>query len=239
MRIDVHQHFWRIERGDYGWMGDDVAPIRRDVLPGELAPILARHGIVGTVLVQAAATEAETRFLLSLSAGTDFVRGVVGWLDLAGPDVVARLADLARDPKLVGIRPMLQDISETGWIARPEAMRGLRALAERGLCFDALVQPPACAGRPRSAGLVRHHRPLRQAAHRRRHRSGAGLARGHGPAGGSAERELQAFRSGHRGRASLGAAARDAVLGGNAVRVYGLEAAAAGPTAALRGGAPR
>lgn len=140
-RIDAHQHFWRIDRGDYHWMDDSVAPIRRDILPEDLAPLLTRHGIKGTVVVQAAATEAETRFLLSLAKDAPFVRGVVGWVDLAAVDVGARLDDLAADPILKGVRPMLQDIDETDWVARPAVMRGLRAVAERGLRLDALAQP--------------------------------------------------------------------------------------------------
>ncbi|WP_179381604.1 amidohydrolase family protein [Jannaschia marina] len=138
--IDAHQHFWRIDRGDYHWMDDSVAPIRRDILPEDLSPHLARHGIGGTILVQAAATEAETRFLLSIADTTPFVRCVVGWVDLAAEDLPERL-DALSHPKLVGLRPMLQDIEETGWIARPEARRGLAEIARRGLRFDALVQP--------------------------------------------------------------------------------------------------
>ena len=69
--IDAHQHFWQIARGDYDWMTDEVADIRRDILPPDLRPHLARHGIHGTVVVQAAATVEETEFLLGLAAGTE------------------------------------------------------------------------------------------------------------------------------------------------------------------------
>ena len=76
--IDAHQHFWRIERGDYGWLTPALAEIYRDFGPADLAPILARHGIDATILVQAAPTIAETRWLLELAAATPFVAGVVG-----------------------------------------------------------------------------------------------------------------------------------------------------------------
>ncbi|HEX6794322.1 MAG TPA: amidohydrolase, partial [Casimicrobiaceae bacterium] len=51
--IDAHQHFWRLERGDYAWLTPTLAPIYRDFLPADLAPMLRRHGIEGTILVQA------------------------------------------------------------------------------------------------------------------------------------------------------------------------------------------
>lgn len=139
MIIDAHQHFWRIARGDYPWMNESVAPIRRDFLPADLAPHAESGGITGTVLVQAAPTLDETRFLLSLAERTPLIKAVVGWIDLTG-DVDGQLARISH-PALRGIRPMLQDIEETGWICRPEVLEGLRKVAAAGLRLDALITP--------------------------------------------------------------------------------------------------
>jgi len=78
MQIDSHQHFWRLERGDYGWLTPALAAIHRDYGPDDLAPILARHEIAKTILVQAAPTVAESEFMLALAERTPFVAGVVG-----------------------------------------------------------------------------------------------------------------------------------------------------------------
>lgn len=139
MIIDAHQHFWRIDRGDYSWMDDSVAAIRRDILPPDLAPLAQAGGITGTVAVQAAPTLAETEYLLALSEGHPLMRGVVGWLDLEG-DVPAQIARISH-PRLKGIRPMLQDIAETDWILRPVVLEGLRRVAAAGLRMDALITP--------------------------------------------------------------------------------------------------
>lgn len=143
MRIDAHHHVWRLDRGVYGWLTPDLAAIYRDFGLEDLRPHLAAAGITGTVLVQAAPTEAETRFMLDVAKGSGgLVRGVVGWADLAAPDAPARIAALAAaEPLLKGLRPMLQDIGETGWILRPEVQPALRAMAAAGLRFDALVKP--------------------------------------------------------------------------------------------------
>jgi L-fuconolactonase len=141
-RIDAHQHFWRIDRGDYGWLTPDLGPIYRDFGPGDLTPLLAWTGIDGTVLVQAAATVAETRFLLELAAATPFVAGVVGWAPLDAPDAGEMLATLARDPALKGVRPMIHDIPDVDWMLGPAVGAGLRAVEALGLTFDALVRPP-------------------------------------------------------------------------------------------------
>ncbi len=140
MIIDAHQHFWQIDRGDYFWMQDpSVAPIRHDILPSDLEPLTEANGITGTIVVQAAPTLAETRFLLGLADANPLIRGVVGWVDLTG-DVPAQLAEIAH-PALRGIRPMLQDISDTNWIAREDVRAGLRQVAAAGLRMDALITP--------------------------------------------------------------------------------------------------
>ncbi|HEV7256677.1 MAG TPA: amidohydrolase family protein [Bosea sp. (in: a-proteobacteria)] len=140
-RIDAHQHFWQIARGDYGWLTPALGPIHRDFGPADLAPLLARHGIESTILVQAAPTEAETRFLLGIAAKTRFVAGVVGWADFNAPDIARRIAALAVDPLLVALRPMVQDIEDENWLARPELAPAFEAMIARGLVFDALLKP--------------------------------------------------------------------------------------------------
>lgn len=141
MMIDAHQHFWRLARGDYGWLTADLGAIYRDFDADDLAPLLARHGIAASLLVQAAPTEAETVFLLETAARTPFVAGVVGWADFDSPDCPARIRRVAGDRLLVGLRPMLQDIVDDSWIARVGHRPVLEALIEQGLVFDALVRP--------------------------------------------------------------------------------------------------
>lgn len=139
--IDAHQHFWRLDRGDYGWLTPALRPIYRDFGPSDLAPILARHDIARTILVQAAPTVAETEYLLALARDTPFVAGVVGWVDFDAPDAPGTIARLARDPLLVGVRPMVQDIADDDWLAKPALAPAFEALIAHDLVFDALVLP--------------------------------------------------------------------------------------------------
>ena len=139
MRIDAHQHFWTLARGDYGWLTPELDALYRDFSPEDLRPHLARERIDRTVLVQAAPTLAETHHLLELARRTEFVAAVVGWVDLEDPDVA--LAELAREPLLRGVRPMIQDEPDPEWMLGPSLDPALRGLAALGLRFDALVQP--------------------------------------------------------------------------------------------------
>jgi L-fuconolactonase len=142
MRVDSHQHFWRLSRGDYSWLTPDLGLIYRDFGSDDLRPILQRHKIDATIVVQAAPTISETEFMLDIARRTDFVKAVVGWADFEAkdaPDVIGRLA--SRD-YLVGLRPMIQDIPDPEWMLRPSIEPAIAAMASAGLRFDALLKPP-------------------------------------------------------------------------------------------------
>ena len=143
-RVDAHHHVWRLARGDYDWLQPlpELAPIYRDFDLAELRPLLAAAKIDSTVLVQAAPTIAETRFLLDVAhSSAGLVQGIVGWVDLEATDAQDTLSTLAADPLLKSVRPMLQDLADPEWILRPEVQRSLAALPQLGLRFDALVKP--------------------------------------------------------------------------------------------------
>lgn len=142
MRIDAHQHYWALERGDYGWLTPALVAIHRDFGPADLAPMLEVGRIDRTILVQAAPTEAETRYLLDLAARHASIAGVVGWADFDATDAPERITALAADPLLVGLRPMIHDIADPEWMLAPSILPALRAMVTQGLVFDALLRPP-------------------------------------------------------------------------------------------------
>jgi L-fuconolactonase len=141
MRIDAHQHFWRLADRAGAWPPPALAPIYRDFLADDLAPLLREHGIASTVVVQSMPTEADTYFLLDLAGRHDFIGGVVGWADLKALDAPERIAALAADTALKGLRPMLQDLDDERWIDDPALAPAVRAMLEHRLSFDALVLP--------------------------------------------------------------------------------------------------
>lgn len=141
--IDSHQHFWKMSRGDYEWLTPALSKLYRDFLPSDYLEASSELGICKTVLVQAAATEEETEFLLQLSEENDFIAGVVGWIDLETDPVAAcgRLDFFSRFSSFKGIRPMLQDIDDVDWILNPQFAPIFKRLNELGLTFDALIFP--------------------------------------------------------------------------------------------------
>ena len=139
--IDAHFHIWRLDRADYGWLTPALGAIHRDVSLDDWRRVCAGSGITAGVLVQAAPTEAETRFLLDQARDATDVLGVVGWVDLLAADAAHRIRALAADPKLVGLRPMLQDLPDPDWILQDRLAPALDAVQAAGLTFDALIKP--------------------------------------------------------------------------------------------------
>ncbi|MEX3977862.1 amidohydrolase [Paraburkholderia sp. EG287A] len=138
-RIDAHQHYWDPARGDYGWLTPSMTVLYRAFGPADLAPLRASCGVARTVVVQAAPTVEETRWLLDLARHEPSIAGVVGWVPLDDPHVATLIAELAREPKLRGVRPMLQDLPDDDWIENADTARGVEALIAHDLAFDALV----------------------------------------------------------------------------------------------------
>ncbi|MFC3804323.1 amidohydrolase family protein [Cohnella sp. GCM10012308] len=140
MRIDAHQHYWQIERGDYGWLTPDIPVLNRDFLPPDLKSHLDAHRLDGSIVVQAAPTPEETEFLLSLAATDDSIKGVVGFLDLADASHPVHFERFARHPKFVGFRITIQDMPDARVIVDPAYVEALRSYAVQGIAVDLLVK---------------------------------------------------------------------------------------------------
>jgi L-fuconolactonase len=144
MRVDAHQHFWDPARVEVEWMkplrGKAAQQLVRPVLPAELEPILAHHGIDRTVLVQVATNDAEADFLFSLAESHDFIAGAVVWLDMDRPDFEHRLSRCMAHPEFLGVRPMIENIQDPSWLQRPAVRHAFRVLEEREVCFDFLIK---------------------------------------------------------------------------------------------------
>jgi L-fuconolactonase len=143
--IDAHHHVWDLRVRDQDWItGPAMAGIRRDFFVDDLRPSAQAAGVAATVVVQTVTVAAETRELLSLAAQDPLVAGVVGWADLSSPAVAGELAELqggVGGDYLVAIRHQVQSEPDPDWLRRPDVIRGLRAVAGAGLCYDLVVRP--------------------------------------------------------------------------------------------------
>jgi L-fuconolactonase len=156
--VDAHHHVWDLAVRDQPWIeGPPMAPIRRSFRVDDLRPSAHAAGVDATVLVQTVTVAAETPEMLAIAAVDPLVAGVVGWTDLTSPAIDDELARLAACPggrHLVGIRHQVQSEPDPGWLRRPDVLRGLRAVAAAGLCYDLVVLPHQIAAATDAAAEV-------------------------------------------------------------------------------------
>ncbi len=141
MRIDTHQHFWRYNSSEYGWMGPGMDILKRDYLPPELEVLLRSAGFDGSIAVQARQVVEETRWLLELADQYPFIKGVVGWVDLRSPGLKEQLDRFAAHRRLCGVRHVVHDEPEDLFMLRKDFRNGIALLTEFDLVYDLLLYP--------------------------------------------------------------------------------------------------
>ena len=140
-RIDAHQHFWKFDSTKDSWITDDMAIIRKDFFPGDLKPILQKNGFDGCVAVQASQSEEETNFLIDLARQNEFIKAVVGWIDLQADDSKERMEHYKTASIVKGFRHVLQGELQRDLMLQPKFKRGIAGLEQFGFTYDLLIFP--------------------------------------------------------------------------------------------------
>lgn len=138
-KIDAHQHFWKYDPVIYGWINEEMQILRQDLLPENLYPLLQQHHFDGCIVVQADQSETETLFQLENAQRYDFIRGVVGWVDLQAGNLNERLQYFQQFSQLKGFRHVLQDEQQRGLMLQPAFMQGVSQLKSFGFTYDILI----------------------------------------------------------------------------------------------------
>jgi len=141
LKIDAHQHFWKFDTFRHSWINDEMKVIRRDFMPADLEPVLQAAGIDGCVVVQVDQNDDENDLQLEHARKHDFIKGVVGWVDLQSTDIAERLAHYKRFPKMKGFRHILQGEKDRALMLKPAFQRGIGALRQFGYTYDILIFP--------------------------------------------------------------------------------------------------
>lgn len=141
LKIDSHQHFWNYDALRDSWITTDMEVLRNDFLPQHLKPILDQYQFEGCVVVQSDHSTRENEFQLNHAAKHDFIKGVVGWVDLQAPDISDQLEELHAHEKLKGFRHILQGEADRALMLKPAFQNGIAALGGLGFTYDLLIFP--------------------------------------------------------------------------------------------------
>jgi L-fuconolactonase len=139
--IDAHQHFWHYDPAKHIWMTPEMGVLKTDFLPTDLKPLLDNCGLTGCVAVQANQAEVENEFLLSLAQQHDFIKGIVGWVDLQAENVESRLDFYTQFPTIKGFRHVIHDEPDHDFMLRAAFLRGISFLKKYDYTYDILIFP--------------------------------------------------------------------------------------------------
>lgn len=154
MRIDTHQHFWQYNPQRHGWIDDSMSRIKQDFLPQQLEAVLKENKMDGCISVEAQQSEEETNFLLDYAAKNDFIKGVIGWVDLFADNVRERLQHFSSYDKFKGVRLLIQSEPDINFMLRQDFQNGLTHLKDFNLIYEILIFPPYL---PAAIDCVRNH----------------------------------------------------------------------------------
>lgn len=139
--IDSHQHFWTYQENRDAWITEDMARIRKNFYPSDSHELFANNDIDGCIAVQADSSEDETLFLISLAEQSEFIKGVVGWVDLQAKNIESRLTYFSQFEQIVGFRHVVQSETDPDFLARPDFLRGVQLLESFDFTYDLLIYP--------------------------------------------------------------------------------------------------
>jgi L-fuconolactonase len=140
-KIDAHQHFWNYNENEYSWLDNRLGMLKRDFKPENLKEVLDDNGFSGSVAIQARQTVEETRWLLSLARQYDFIKTVVGWIDLQSEKIEEHLIEFTGERKFAGVRHVIQDEKDINFMLKKEFLQGISYLQDYGLTYDLLIYP--------------------------------------------------------------------------------------------------
>jgi L-fucono-1,5-lactonase len=139
LRIDAHHHFWKFDPVRDNWITDEMAVLKRDFLPEDFQLVLQENNFDGSVVVQSDQSEQENEFQLKNAEENDFIKGVVGWVDLQSANVEERLAHYSSFKKMVGFRHVLQGEDDRALMLKPAFINGISKLKKFGFTYDILI----------------------------------------------------------------------------------------------------
>jgi L-fuconolactonase len=139
--IDSHQHFWTYNVNRDVWITEEMGRIRKNFYPNDSVELFAQNQIDGCIAVQADSSEDETFFLISLAEQSEFIKGIVGWVDLQSKNIESQLTYFSQFEKIVGFRHVVQSESDPNFLARPNFLKGVQLLDTFDFAYDLLIYP--------------------------------------------------------------------------------------------------
>ena len=141
--VDTHLHVWDPGLLRYPWL-DDIPLLNKPYLLQDYDLACGAVAVERMVFLQAEVDPAqyqdEADWVDSLADQDSRLQGIVAWAPLENGDAARpALERLAANPRVKGIRRIIQAEPDIGFCLRPDFVTGVRLLPEFGLSFDICI----------------------------------------------------------------------------------------------------
>jgi len=143
--IDTHVHVWDLEKAKYPWLEGDSSILNRTWQIDEIIQERKEAGITAGVLVQASGNLEDTDLMLETAHNTDWIYGVVVWLQLMDVNATRRLLEerFLKEKYFKGVRHQIHDETDPKWLLQPIVLESLQLLASYKIPYDVVGILPA------------------------------------------------------------------------------------------------
>ena len=143
--IDAHIHLWDLDCLDYPWL-EGVPAINRTYLVADYDQARGDHEVEAMVFVQCDCKPeqhlAELNWVRSLADADPRIAAIIPWAPLEDGDAVAEtLAGMAKDPRVKGVRRIIEFETNPDFCVQPGFIRGVQLLGENGLHCELTIAP--------------------------------------------------------------------------------------------------
>lgn len=143
--IDAHIHLWDIDRLDYPWLAN-VPAINRTYLLSDYDKAHGGTAVDAVVFVQCECRPDQYRdelaWVQSLADRDPRLKAIVPWAPLEDGEAVAEaLRAIAADPRVKGVRRIIEFEEDIDFCIQPGFVRGVQLLGEIGLHCELTVGP--------------------------------------------------------------------------------------------------
>jgi len=143
--IDAHIHLWDLTKLEYPWL-PNVPCLNRNFLLSDYDAASAGQDVKAMVFVQCECRPehhlAELAWVQALADSDSRLKGIIPWAPLEDGDAVEEeLYKIAEDPRVKGVRRIIEFEKNGDFCVQPGFVRGVQLLGKAGLHCELTIAP--------------------------------------------------------------------------------------------------
>lgn len=144
--IDTHIHIWDLKKLTYPWLEKMQPIVNQTYLMSDYDKAIGGQKVDAVVFVQCECKPEEfleeLRWVQSIADVDTRIQAIIPWAPLhTGNQVESTLIEFKKDPRIKGVRQIIQFEEDPNFCLQPDFIRGVQLLGEYRLHFEITMDP--------------------------------------------------------------------------------------------------